>query len=126
MTIKKTLKQQLHEELFKELASIITIGFGDQDLEPLTMDEQLAFFMRQDVKEHIEKIIDDIEQFMIEENEKMPIPGDAYRESIYDGEYALYEKIIVPIENERKAINGDLYELKDSDILTYEKYMTYQ
>jgi hypothetical protein len=127
MTIKKTLKMQLHEELFKEIVSYLTIGFTDQDLEPLTVEEQIIFFIRPDVILYMEQIVEEIEQWMIDNDEKMPIPGDAYRESIFDGEKnSLYQKIIVPIENDRKAIDGDSYEYKDEDFLTYNRYKMYE
>lgn len=121
MTIKRTLKQQIEEKLFKNIVSLITIGFTDQDLQPLSIDEQKHFFTLSEVKEHIIKIIEDIEQWMIEDNIKTMPPNDAFFESIYEPN-GLYDTIIAKIEQTRKQIDSDNYKYDDNDFLKYEEY----
>lgn len=121
MPIIKTLKQVLKEELFKELVSLLTIGFTDNDIQPLNVDEQREFFLNDDVDKYMNKIVNEIEQWMFGENMKELPYGDVYRELIYEKD-GLYVNIIRNIEEKRNLIDGDNYKYQDKDFLRYDDY----
>jgi hypothetical protein len=77
------LLYRIEHHLLIEMTSNITYGFADDDVEPPSLEEQKAFFEREDVRKGMREVI--LEVFRVTREE--PEDGyndDFYRQLIYD------------------------------------------
>ena len=113
------LKYRIEKHLFLEMTSNITIGFADQDLEPLSVEEQREFFEREDVRGEIRFIVLKLLQECRELGEDEAIMDDWYRELIYDE--TQLGKMYVAIEATRPQ--GNYEDIEDMPELPYSDYI---
>lgn len=112
------LLYRIEHHLFGEMTSNITYGFEDEVL-PLTLEEQKTFFERQDVREGMRDII--LEIFGVTREEEEGYEDDFYRELIYEGSIG---RIYNEVQASRTKVDENCDEVGNTvyEELAYEDY----
>lgn len=110
------LLYRIERHLFGEMTSNITYGFEDE-VEPLSLEEQKAFFERSDVKRGMRDII--LEIFRVTREELDPYEDDFYRELIYGGSIGRFYDELLASRMKVAGCEG----CEELDELAYEDYI---
>lgn len=120
------------QKLFEELLSQLTIGFVDQDIRPMTYEDQIEFFSKADVRDEMQCVCEEVEIRIRENYEEEEYTSDIehgeFREHIYGdvhnrislyAQYKPYEDKMQDLTNSDDEID----EMLNDRNITFEEFI---